>query len=76
MAPRSPDLTPPDFYQWGATTSAKYCKRPLTLNDFKTTITAYIGNISQADLHKLFAYTIKLVQACRNARGHHFQHLL
>jgi len=39
-------------------------------------MTVYIRNISQADLQKVFANKIKLVQACMDARGHHFQHLL
>jgi hypothetical protein len=50
--------------------------RPLTLNELKTAITECIRNISQADLQKVFANKIKRVQACIDARGHHFQHLL
>jgi hypothetical protein len=76
MAPRSPDLTPPDFYLWGAEKSAVYRDRPRTLNELKTAITAYIRNISQADLQNVFANKIKRVQACIDARGHHFQYLL
>jgi hypothetical protein len=71
--PRLPDLTPPDFYQWGAAESAVYRDRPRTLDEFKTAITAYIRNISQAELQKVFANKIKQVQACIDARGHHFQ---
>jgi hypothetical protein len=70
------DLTLPDFYLWGAGKSAVYRDRPRTLNELKTAITAYISNISQADLHKVFANKIKRVQACIDARGHHFQQLL
>jgi hypothetical protein len=39
-------------------------------------ITAFIRNISQADLQKVFVNKIKLVQACIDARGRHFQQLL
>jgi hypothetical protein len=46
------------------------------LNELKTEITAYIRNISQADLQKVFVNKIKRVKACIEARGHHFQHLL
>jgi hypothetical protein len=35
------DLTPPDFYLWGAANSAVYRHRPRTLNELKTAITAY-----------------------------------
>jgi hypothetical protein len=44
--PRSPDLTRPDFYLWGAAQSSVYCDRPRTLNELKTAVTAYIRNIS------------------------------
>jgi len=53
-----------------------YRDRPRTLNELKTAITAYVRNISRADMQKVFANKIKQVQACIDARGHHFQHLL
>jgi hypothetical protein len=74
--PRSLVLTPPDFYLWGAAKSAVYRDRPRKLNELRTAITAFIRNISQADLQKVFANKIKRVQACTDARVHHFQHLL
>jgi hypothetical protein len=46
------------------------------LNELKTAMTAYIRNISQADLQKVFANKIKRVQACIDACGHHSQHFL
>jgi hypothetical protein len=64
--------TPPDFYLWGAAKSAVYRDRPRTLNEVKIELTVYIRNISQADLQKVFANKIKRVQACMDARGHHF----
>jgi hypothetical protein len=36
------------------------------LNELKSAITAYIRNISQADLQKMFANKIKQVQTCTN----------
>jgi hypothetical protein len=63
------------LYLWGAAKSTVYRDRPRTLNELKTAITAYVRNISQTDLQKLFANKIKRVQACIDARGHHFQHL-
>jgi hypothetical protein len=68
--------TPPDFYLWGAAKSAVYHDHSCTLNELKTAITVYIRNISPADLQKVFANKIKQVQACMDAHGHHFQHLL
>jgi hypothetical protein len=60
----------------GAANSAVYRDRPHTLNELKTVITAFIRNISQADLQKIFANRIKRVKSYIDARGHHFQHLL
>ena len=60
----------------GAAKSAVYRDPPRTLSELKIAITAYIRNISRADLQKVFANKIKQVQACIDARGHHFQHLL
>jgi hypothetical protein len=70
------DLTSPDFYLWGAAKSAVYRGRPRMFNELKTAITMYIRNVSQAGLQKVFENKIKRVQACIDARGHHFQHLL
>jgi len=56
--------------------STAYRDRSRTLNELKTAITAYIRNISQADVQKVFANKIKRVQACIDARRNHFQHLL
>jgi hypothetical protein len=66
----------PDFYLWGAAKSAVYRDHPHMPHELKPAITAYIRNVSQADLQKVFENKIKQVQACINTRGHHFQHLL
>jgi hypothetical protein len=73
------------LYLWGAAKSAVYRDRPHTLNLLKTAVSAYMRNISQADLQnvfvneikrvQLFADKIKRFQACIDALGHHFQHL-
>jgi hypothetical protein len=65
-----------DHQLWGAAQSAVYRDHQRTLNELKTAITAYIRNISQADLQKGFVNKIKRLQACIDARRHHFQHLL
>jgi hypothetical protein len=60
----------------GCGTKAGYRDRPRTLNELKTAVTAFVRNISQTDLQEVSANKIKRVQACIDARGHHFQHLL
>jgi hypothetical protein len=64
------------FYLLGAAKSAVYRDRPRMLNELKTATTAYIRNISQADLQKALGNKIKWIQTCIYACGHHFQHLL
>ena len=54
------------------TLATLYCDGPRTLNELITAINAYIRNISQADLQKVFGNKIKRVQASIDARGHHF----
>ena len=56
--------------------SAVYRDHPRILDELKTAIPAYIRNVSQADLPKVFVNKIKRVQTCIDARGHHFQRLL
>jgi hypothetical protein len=45
--PRSPDLSPPDFFLWGHLKSVVYLKHPQTLADFQAHIKHYVANISQ-----------------------------
>jgi hypothetical protein len=61
---------------WGTAKSAVYRDRPRTLNELKAAITAFIRNISQTELQKMFANKIKRFQPCIDARGYHFRHLL
>jgi hypothetical protein len=61
---------------WRAAKSAVCSDRLRTLKELKPPITAFIRNISQADLYKLVANKIKRVQACIDARGFNVQRLL
>jgi hypothetical protein len=48
------------------------CPDRINHTKLQTALTAFIRNISQADLRKVFANKIKRIQACIDARGHHF----
>jgi hypothetical protein len=61
---------------WGAAKSAMYHNRPRMLNVLKTAITAFVRNISKADMQKAIANKIKWGQACIDACRRHFKHLL
>jgi hypothetical protein len=75
MAPSLAGSYSTRFYLWGAAKSAVYRDRPCMLIEPKTAITAYIRNISQADLQKVLANKIKRVQVCIDTHGHQFQHV-
>ena len=38
-SPRSPDLSPPDFFLWGAITKSVYSNNPHTIDELKMAIT-------------------------------------
>jgi hypothetical protein len=71
---------------WDVSYKRSYCSinslacvcrdRHRTLNGIKTEINVFIANSSLADLQKVFENKIQRVQACIDARGHHFKHLL
>jgi hypothetical protein len=73
---RCTDLVQEQFAEKFPETPVPHHDCPRTLNELKTAITVFIRNISQADLQRVFANKIKWVQACIDARGHYFQHLL
>jgi hypothetical protein len=65
-----------DFVQEFDEKHVVYRDRPRTFSKLKTAITAFVRNISQADLQIVFANKIKGFQACIDAREQHFQHFL
>jgi hypothetical protein len=73
---RYTDLVQEQFAEKFPETPVPHHDRPHMRNELKTAITVFIRKISQADPQKVFVNKIKWVQACIDARGHHFQHLL
>lgn len=74
--PRSPDLSPPDFFLWGCLKDKVFATAPRTLNELRTQITNQINSITQVTLQKVFRNMIVRARACLGADGGHFQHLL
>jgi hypothetical protein len=66
--PRSPDLTTPDFFLCDILKGRVYGNRPRTKQDLRNKIESEIQAITPETLHR--------VQACLEAQGGHFQHLL
>ncbi|CAI6354061.1 unnamed protein product [Macrosiphum euphorbiae] len=74
--PRSPDLTPPDFFLWGYLKGRVYKNRPQTLDELKSNITMEINLINVSVLHKVATNVVKRVRACINEQGSHFEYML
>ena len=74
--PRSPDLSPPDFFLWGALKGKAYANKPRTIQELENNIRREIGAISEDVLQATFAYMKRRVQLCLDGGGEHFQHLL
>ena len=73
---RSPDLSPPDFFLWGAMKSSVYLINPHTIGDLKMAVTEYIWNVDHAVLNMVFENTVWHVNKCLETGGGHFEHYL
>lgn len=75
-APRSPDLTPLDFFLWGHVKNKVY-KTPVDdISDLKQRIEEEINSISKNILSNVFANILKRMNLCVSVDGDHFEHLL
>ncbi|KZC07946.1 hypothetical protein WN55_09457 [Dufourea novaeangliae] len=74
--PRSPDLTPLDFFLWGAMKNAVYQEIPTTPENMKQWIIAACGRISSETIRHIRDAAVRRLQLCIDANGHHFEHLL
>lgn len=75
--PRSPDLTPPDFYLWGHL--KEFCFRdpvPHTIPQLKTNIRRVIDSVRPDTLRALTDNVHRRLEACVMANGEHFEHTL
>jgi hypothetical protein len=67
--PRSPDLSPPDFFLWGVMKNSVYLNNPHTLDDLKMAIKEYIRKVNHAILNMVFENTVRRVNKCLEAGG-------
>ena len=74
--PRSPDLTPHDFWLWGHLKARIYKNNPRTVDEVRANITIEINNITPADLQKVFGSIVKRARKCQEVNGLRFEHLL
>jgi len=74
--PRSPDLSPLDYFLWGHLKSVVYQNRPRTLDDLKDAIITECQKITTETLIRVKNSFIKRIDACVQAEGGQFEHLL
>jgi len=74
--PRSPDLTPADFFLWGLLKS-RVCKNtPRTIEQLKDAIRQETEAVNVDSLGTVFQNLEKRIQVCLHVRGNRFQHRL
>jgi len=74
--PRSPDLTPPDYFLWGYLKGRVHQNKPRTIDALKANITEEIQAVTVDVLARTFQNMARRVQSCLDANGGHFQHML
>ncbi len=70
---RSPDLTPPDFYLWGALKEKVYHNGPKTLDQLRINIQSEIHNIDEGTLHRVFHNLEQRFRVCCERLGDHVE---
>jgi hypothetical protein len=76
VPPRSPDLTPTDYFLWGYLKQLVYSNCPQTIEDLKQNIEVAISSVSQIYLKKVVRNMGTRLNTCYAENGGHFQHLL
>ena len=74
--PRSPDLTPADFFLWGLLKGKVYKNTPRTIEQLKDAIRQEIQAINIDTLGKVFQNLEKRIKVCLDVKGDQFQHRL
>lgn len=74
--PRSPDLTPPDFFLWGYLKNKIFRNRMHDIEELKNAITYEINQISAETLINVFENLKRRVDLCIAHDGAHFQHFM
>lgn len=74
--PRSPDLSPLDFFLWGYVKDRVYVTEPSDVNDMKDRITSACASIPAEVLRRVIESTRQRFMLCVAAEGRHFEHFL
>ncbi len=71
--PRSPDLTPPDFFLWGALKGRVYSNNPQNLDELERNIRAAVRAIDLATLQRVFQNFECRLLSCIDNNGFEFE---
>src|ERR1700712_3666517 len=76
-APRSPDLTPLDFFLWGALKTLVYDHKPTTTNELKIKIVECVRYLNTTNFVEKSVNHLRIRSTtCLNENGGHFEQLL
>ncbi|GFS56766.1 uncharacterized protein TNCV_3624491 [Trichonephila clavipes] len=76
MAPRSPDLTPADFWLWGYLKSRVYLSGPSSLSELKDAVRREVSSIHPDMLHSAVAGFVTRLECLLPCGGGHVEHIL
>ena len=71
--PRSPDLTPLDFFAWGFVKTKVYQQKINNLTELKDRIRSAVSDITLEMLHNVFRNTKERFEICRDTDGQHVE---
>ncbi|GFW40359.1 uncharacterized protein TNCV_1019171 [Trichonephila clavipes] len=74
--PRSPDLTPADFWLWGYLKSRVYLSGPSSLSELKDAIRREVSSIHPDMLHSAVAGFVTRLECLLPCGGGHVEHIL
>lgn len=74
--PRSPDLTPLDFFLWGYVKSKVYLHKPANTEELKNRIREEILQITPEVISNVLESYVNRLAFCQEVGGCHFEHLL
>lgn len=74
--PRSPDLTPLDFFLWGHLKSKVYVNKPANIDDLKVRIQEEIRKIEPDIINRVQDEFIFRLGHCQIVNGQQFEHLI
>ncbi|KAL0879455.1 hypothetical protein ABMA27_003206 [Loxostege sticticalis] len=74
--PRSPDLSPLDYFLWGYLKSKVYEDNPRNLTQLKQNISSEMAAISRALCQRVIANLRSRLEECQQRNGHHLDNII